>query len=153
MAQVSLCLLRVRSKWKYDQSTVAERQLLNGIKSTYAYDSVNRVTDITHPFVNGSKTYHYDYDAVGNRLSAVYNGSATDSFGYEHNSQLTSFTPAGGSATSFGLDASGNRTSLGGVSYGVNNLNEYTTVGGKAATYNANGNTLTRYDASGTQWT
>jgi RHS repeat-associated protein len=144
----------VYATYGYDlNGNMTNRQLYNGINSTFAYDTVNRLTDITHPFGNGSKTFHYDYNAVGNRTLAQRNGATPDSLIYDKNSQLTSFTPGGGTATTFNLDATGNRTSVNGVNYGINGLNEYTSVGGQSASYDNNGNVLTRYDASGTLWT
>lgn len=86
-------------------------------------------------------------------MTAQRNGGTADTFGYDLNRQLTSFQPGGGALTSYALDANGNRTTAGGKSYVSNYLNQYTSVGGKTATYDNNGNVLSRYDASGTQWT
>jgi YD repeat-containing protein len=98
-------------------------------------------------------TLSYAYDEMGNLKYAQRDGGTPNAFVYDKNSQLTTFTPAGGSATSYALDATGNRASAGGVSYVSNYLNEYTSVGGRAATYDNNGNVLTRYDSTGASWT
>lgn len=90
---------------------------------------------------------------MGNRLETQHNGVAAESLRYDDNNQLlratvAQDTPAGGTLSSFALNASGNRTSVttDGVSTSyaaANPLNQYPAVGGKAATYDGNGNLAT----------
>ena len=94
-------------------------------KGQLGYDAVNDFTDIIHPFGNGSKTFHRDCDAVGNRPSAHRNGGTADGIGYDKNSYLTSFLPRGGTTTTSTLDASGNRSYVNGANYISDYLNEY----------------------------
>lgn len=146
----------VYADYDYDlNGNMISRKTLNNVTSTYGYDAVNRLNSITHPFTTGTETVNYGYDAAGNRRYAQPNGAATaDGFGYDANSQLTSYrrngtlsggAVTGGTLTSFAMDASGNWTGAGGKTYGVNNLNQYTTIsgGGAAPTYGAKGNLAT----------
>ncbi|MEJ7791974.1 MAG: DNRLRE domain-containing protein [Gaiellaceae bacterium] len=73
----------------------------NGIRTTYSYDVLNRLTLATAP----SESYAYSYDANSNRASQTVNGVTTN---YTHNAadQLT----AAGSVT-YSYDANGNETS------------------------------------------
>lgn len=140
----------VYASYGYDQNgNMATRQLLNGVTSSYGYDAMNRVSDISHPFTGGTETIHHDYDAVGNRTATQRNGSTGDAFGYDSNNQLRSLLqpdPVSGQTVTTGLtyDASGNRSMLtkgsAQTSYGVNGLNQYSTVDSGSLTYTGNGN-------------
>jgi RHS repeat-associated protein len=121
--------------------------------SSFVYDAINRVTKITHNFAGSvSKTINYGYDEVSRRTFTQRDGNGisgtADGFEYDTNAQLTKFhlngtlsggTVTAGAVTSYTLDASGNRTAAGGVSYVPNVLNQYASVAGLNATYN-NGN-------------
>ncbi|MGI8891402.1 MAG: RHS repeat domain-containing protein [Chthoniobacterales bacterium] len=155
--------------WSYDDSNVVSyvydpngnptsRTPGNNPASSYLYDALNRVTKITHNFTGTSKTINYGYTEVGNRKFTQRDGNGTtgtaDGYTYDLNDQMKTFrlngtlangVVSGGTLTSFNLDESGNRTSVvvgsTTTNYGaVNNLNEYTTVGGLGVTYGALGN-------------
>jgi RHS repeat-associated protein len=125
----------------------------------YAYDGLGRMTTIkdnagatlvtlaydaagnrdTATYANGVVT-SYDFDAVGRLTSLVHNFAGSDqdvTFGYAYNpaSQVVSRT-ASNDLYSF-AQANAN------VGYTANGLNQLTTVGGGAATYDAKGNLLT----------
>jgi RHS repeat-associated protein len=131
----------------------------NGTNSTYTYDALDRVTDITHALNGTTRTLDYAYDNVGNRKWAKRDGGIGDVFGYDQNDQSISVllnvanpdTTSPGSQT-ISYDANGNRTTF--AAYGTtdtyitNNLNQYSTRNSSQATYDYNGNMTTGFDAS-----
>jgi RHS repeat-associated protein len=133
----------------------------NYTASIYAYDALDRVTDILHELSDTSRTFAYDYDSVGNRKWTKRDGGNADVFAYDLNDQVSgvvldtpnpapSPTPAPRAIT---YDANGNRLSFavyGGSSdaYATNNLNQYTTRDSIQASYNLNGNLTRGFDGS-----
>jgi RHS repeat-associated protein len=126
---------------------------------TYEYDVANRMTAVWEGAKNGTKLADYSYDSLSRRTSVMYANSAanTVSYGYEPNDNLNAVTnllnattltfnyqryPSGRmkgiSATDvFYLPQPAAAASTG---YVVNNLNEYTSIGGNSIVHDLNGN-------------
>lgn len=90
-------------------------------------------------------SFGHTYDPNGNRLTAT-TPQGSYSYTYDKVDRLTKVTRPDLSTITYNLDSVGNRTSVvsGGVTtnYTVNNLNQYTHVGGTAFSYDLNGNLL-----------
>jgi RHS repeat-associated protein len=146
----------------YDlDGNLAIRALNNSTDSTYTYDALDRVTDISQELSGTTRTLDYDYDSVGNRKWTKRDGGNADVFAYDLNDQVSgvvldtpnpapSPTPAPRTIT---YDANGNRLSFavyGGSSdaYATNNLNQYTTRDSIQASYGLNGNLTRGFDGS-----
>jgi len=83
---------------------------LAGNISTYTYDDVYRLIEESINHVSlGTVVNNYQYDPVGNRLSATENGKAT-SYVYDMNDRLLSSTQ-GGITTAYSYDDNGNTLS------------------------------------------
>jgi len=116
----------------------------NGLVNTLSYDSDGRLTAIRVP---GVQDLSLTYDAA-DRISAVVNGidpSISQTYGYDAANRLVSSTAAS-TSESFGYDGNGNRISHSVDADVTANVmspasNRYTTVGGQAVGYDANGNT------------
>ena len=159
---------------------------LNGQRQiAYSYDDMSRrdkrVVMTTVPFVteytyydgatsgttspvvktlkNGSTTWEYAYDAVGNITSIKENGTVVESYGYDALNQLTTVV-RGADTYSYSYDASGNITAVtknGGsyksYSYGNSNWKDLLTAyNGTTITYDAIGNPLTYRDGFTFTW-
>ena len=123
----------------------------NGTYTTHEYDAAGEILHLVNSAADGTvnSRFDYTYDSRGRRSSmSTVDGEWT--YQYDGAGQLTlavfaSTNPAiPDQDLAYRYDAMGNRTSvvLNGVttSYDVNNLNEYTSVGGVAYQYDANGN-------------
>jgi RHS repeat-associated protein len=137
--------------YSYDTGgRLTTRTLGNGVTTSYAYDGANQVTNIT---VNNGATNlwaeSYAYDAAGERISTTRSNSS-DSYQYDDTYQLTGVsygTGTNASSASWSYDAAGNRTqalstnetNTLGNSYSVNEINQYTSVGGASPSYNSRG--------------
>jgi RHS repeat-associated protein len=66
----------------------------NGVTTDYAYDALNRLTDIRHTKVpqNPLASYHYQLGAAGNRLSVTEQDGTVTFWGYDDTYRLTSET-------------------------------------------------------------
>ena len=159
---------------------------LNGQRQiAYSYDDMSRrdkrVVMTTVPFVteytyydgatsgststvvktlkNGSTTWEYAYDAVGNITSIKENGTVVESYGYDALNQLTTVV-RGADTYSYSYDASGNITAVtknGGsyksYSYGNSNWKDLLTAyNGTTITYDEIGNPLTYRDGFSFTW-
>ncbi|MEW6747577.1 MAG: RHS repeat-associated core domain-containing protein [Planctomycetota bacterium] len=117
----------------------------NGTTTTYSYESDDDLIGLTHQFVSETRDLGYSHDLVGNRLSFT-RSAGTLSYSYDAAYQLAEATDSGGlpAAISYELDGAGNRITVtqDGVTtpYTTNNLNQYTSVGGRAYGYDASGN-------------
>ena len=143
-----------------DGDMLTRTQSENGTSSTYGYDSLDRVTSITHQLTGGNRTFGYNYDSVGNRSWTQRDGGNGDVFGYDLNSQANAVllnvanpnTTAPGTAT-ITYDAAGNRVTFGAYgqsdSYTTNNLNQYTTRNSSTIDYDADGDATGAFDGSG----
>jgi RHS repeat-associated protein len=124
-----------------------QKTIENGVVTTYAYDNANRLTNLAHAGTACSQSVSYALNALGNRTvrtEAVNGVASTDNYTYDATQQVTNAAYAGGRTQGFGYDLVGNRTSVseGGTNttYTANALNQYSSVGAAAQTYDANGN-------------
>ena len=136
----------------YDPAGNTSSRTINSVASSYSYDPLNRLTD-----VSGATTLHYAYDAVGNRTSAQ-DASGTTSYSYDAGDQLQSTTgPAG--TTNYSYNGNGDQTGAGPWTYANNLAGRLTTAStatqSVAYTYDGDGNRLTATTAGATtnyQW-
>jgi RHS repeat-associated protein len=131
----------------------------NSTTSTYTYDGLDRVTNISHALSGTTRTLDYAYDNVSNRKWQKRDSGNGDVFGYDQNDQSISVllnvanpdTTSPGSQT-INYDANGNRTSFSAYgsndTYTINNLNQYSGRNSNQATYDGNGNMTTGVDSS-----
>ncbi len=120
----------------------------------YQWDNANRLTDITR----GILAAHYEYDAANRRTSLQLPNPVSITYGYDDANRLTSLTYSGliggNQNLTYAYDPAGNRTVMGGswartllpaaittASYDA--ANRQLTLGGKAMTYDDNGNLAT----------
>jgi RHS repeat-associated protein len=94
----------------------------------------------------------YTYDAAGNRLSKTDQASqVTSNYAYDAIYQLLQVTQGATTTESYSYDLVGNRLSSLGVSpYVYNSSNQLTSTPTATYTYDNNGSTKTKVDASGT---
>jgi RHS repeat-associated protein/uncharacterized repeat protein (TIGR01451 family) len=97
--------------------------------------------------------FDYTYDANGNRM-AMTTLAGTTSYAYDVIGQLVGVTYPDGRHVVYTYDAEGNRVAVSdngaATAYAVNNMNQYTQVGGATYTYDADGNMTSKTDATGT---
>jgi RHS repeat-associated protein len=95
----------------------------------------------------------YTVDNAGYRTAKTDQRTAVaTSYGYDNIYQLLAATQGATTTESYAYDAVGNRTSsLGVASYTTNSSNEMTANSNASFTYDANGNTLTKGDSTGTR--
>ncbi len=80
----------------------------NSLTTSYAYDTLNRLTAATEKNGGGATTasWNYGYDNAGNRTGATINGAA-NTFGFNNANELTS---RNGNSSGFSYDPNGNET-------------------------------------------
>jgi RHS repeat-associated protein len=125
----------------------------NGVNTTYGYDSLSRLLNVMHK--GGTVTLDgagYTYDNAGNRTAKTnYLNNITEQYTYDPLYQLTQVAQGATTTESYSYDAVGNRlSSLGMSPYAYNSSNQLTSTPAATFTYDANGNTLTKTDSSGT---
>ncbi|MBH0035580.1 RHS repeat-associated core domain-containing protein [Pseudoalteromonas sp. NZS71_1] len=132
----------------------------DGFYVTYAFDATGALTSIKE---NGSNLLaNYTYNSKG-QLTSIFRGNDTSSsVGYDTKGRVTAFNHSGINNTSFGYNYANQLRSktvsnnnyqiqiptVGEQNYYTNDLNQYTSVGGKSLTYDTNGN-LKTYDGWG----
>ncbi len=124
----------------------------NSVTTTYGYDDLSRLLNVTHK--HGATTIDgtvYTVDAVGNRKTLqALPSNTTSTFTYDAIYQLTKSVQGATTKETYTYDVVGNRlSSLGVTPYAYNSSNELTSKPGVTYTYDNNGNTLTKTDASG----
>jgi RHS repeat-associated protein len=132
----------------------------NGITSPRTYDDLGRLTAITytHPISGTLAFFRYTLDTVGNRVAAEESGGNL-TYAYDNLDRLTGVTYPDGEGVTYTYDPAGNRTAMtstvsGAIAYTYDAANRLLTVGGATATWDANGNMLTKgstaytYDAA-----
>jgi RHS repeat-associated protein len=128
-----------------DASNVATVQIPNGLTSTFTYDSLNRLTELSTPPV---ADYHYTLGATGIRTNATEQSGRTLVWNYDNIYRLNGETVTGDPNNSNGtvdytLDAVGNRTgatsTFSSLSPGFGSYNADDQV--STEQYDANGNT------------
>jgi RHS repeat-associated protein len=132
---------------------LAEQDNANGTFTTYEYDTAGNVVHLVNHAPGGDVNSRFDatYDLLNQRTSvATLDGTWT--YSYDDSGQLTraiftSTNPAvANQDLAYNYDPAGNRTStvIDGVTtiYVANAMNEYTSIGGVAQHYDADGNLL-----------
>ncbi len=132
-------------KYTYDPAgDVVRKDNGNGTFTAYGLDADGNVLTIVNHGADGSvnSEYDYTYDSLGHVLTMTTAGQTTV-YGYDKAGQLTSVMLPGGGSISYQYDAAGNRTGEidNGVTtaYTTSELNEYSSIGGTAQTYDADG--------------
>ena len=125
----------------------------NTVNTSYGYDNLSRLLSVTH--AKGGVTLDgatYTVDNAGNRTakSDLYAGVTTN-YGYDNIYELLSATQGGNTTESYTYDPVGNRlTALGSAAWSYNTSNELNSRPGDSYAFDANGNTITKTDSSGT---
>jgi RHS repeat-associated protein len=125
----------------------------NGVNTSYSYDSLSRLLSVLHQA--GTVTLDgatYGYDNAGNRASKTNDlNNVTENYTYDPVYQLTQVTQGLTTSESYSYDAVGNRLSSQGMSpYAYNSSNQLTSTPSATFTYDGDGNTSIKADASGT---
>ncbi len=125
----------------------------NTVTTSYGYDTLSRLLSVTH--AKGGVTLDgatYTVDNAGNRTakSDLYAGVTTN-YGYDAIYELLSATQGGSTTESYTYDPVGNRlTALGSAAWSYNTSNELNSRPGVSYAFDANGNTTTKTDSTGT---
>lgn len=140
---------QVVADFSYDKlSRKTGISLDNNTQTIYQYDQLNRLQAITNRVTSTLaelSSYGYTFDQTFNPRTMV-TAAGTHNYTYDAVYQLKRADYPAGYAftdTDYNYDSTGNRTSrVSGatVTYGINNMNQYTTVGASVYTYDANGN-------------
>lgn len=150
------------ASYEYDAAgRPTKRTLENGTEAVYAWDVAGNVTNMLLRVAaiptNVLWSAAYGYDGVGNRSWVKYKSGRGDVYQYDATYQVTGvkydvddptvgYTAATNPSrtVTYNWDALGNRTSVvdngNSTSYSVNNLNQYSSVGGTNLTYDTRGN-------------
>jgi RHS repeat-associated protein len=126
----------------------------NGMNTSYGYDSLSRLLSVLHQ--SGANTLDgatYSYDLARNRTAKANKlNNITEQYSYDPLYQLTQVIQGATTTESYSYDAVGNRlTSQAMSSYSYNVSNELTATSAASFTYDNNGNTLSKTDATGTR--
>jgi RHS repeat-associated protein len=125
----------------------------NTVNTSYGYDSLSRLLSVTH--AKGGATLGgaaYTVDNAGNRTakSDLYAGVTTN-YGYDNIYELLNATQGGSTTESYTYDPVGNRlTALGSAAWNYNTSNELNSRPGASYAFDANGNTTSKTDSTGT---
>ncbi len=149
-------------KYTYDPTgRLSRKDTGNGTYTVYEYGVNGDLLHLINYAPDGTvnSQFDYTYDALGRRTTeTTLDGQWTysyDAIGELTHAVFVSTNPAiANQDLAYSYDAAGNRTQtvINGVTtaYTVNNLNEYTQVGGATYGYDADGNMTSATDASGT---
>jgi RHS repeat-associated protein len=135
----------------YDASDkLTSRSTPNGVTATYQYDNLNRLTRLRH--IRGATTigdYQYQYNSANN-ITQVAEPTGTHSYMYDVVNRLNSATHPTQSSESYTYDAVGNRTASHlSANYSYQLPNRLTAAASTNYSYDANGNLVSKTDASG----
>lgn len=126
-----------------DGSTLARLPWLQSATSrtiSYQYDALYRLIDANY---SDGKSFHYGYDAAGNRLNMTVNGQTTTNYVYNAVNRLTSVN-----GQSYSYDDNGNLTGDGLHTYAYDSANRLTSVSGGGASaqfaYNGDGDIVSQ---------
>lgn len=94
----------------YDTGYVKSITYPNGLKTSYEYDNINRITKVTTE-KNGTaiNAFEYEYDNNGNTTKEIRNGETT-LYSYDCLDRLLCITYSDGSSVTYEYDALNNRT-------------------------------------------
>ena len=142
--------------YSYDSvGRLAGKVLGNANTTAYAYFTNGLLRTIVNQTAIGGvlSRFDYGYDSLG-RITSMTTLAGNFTYAYDANSQLTSVHAPGGRSITYQYDAAGNRTAVvdNGTNtiYIANGLNQYLTAGVASFSYDADGNLVTKTDASGT---
>jgi RHS repeat-associated protein len=124
----------------------------NGVTTSYAYDISSRLTELVtrDPQLATLNSYAYNYDTVGNR-TAMTELTGTHNYTYDSLYQLTDAVHPIIPSEQFSYDPVGNRLSDAyNNTYTYNAGNQLLSYDGVSFEYDANGNVISRTDATGT---
>jgi YD repeat-containing protein len=125
----------------------------NGVNTNYSYDSLSRLLSVLHQA--GASTIDgasYTVDASGNRTSKTDQmAGVTANYSYDALYELKQVTQAANTTENYTYDPVGNRlSSLTAATMSYNSSNELTATPSTTYTYDANGNTTSKTDSTGT---
>lgn len=94
----------------YDTGYVKSITYPNGLKTSYEYDNINRITSLMTT-QNGAtiNTFEYEYDNNGNTTKEIHNGAAT-LYSYDNLDRLVSVIYSDGTSVAYEYDTLNNRT-------------------------------------------
>jgi len=144
----------LNTTFAYDATNkLTSRTLPNGVVSTYEYDGLNRLTRLKHAKgVNTLADFQYQFDTVNN-ITQMTDGAGAHNYTYDSLDRLTTATHPNQPNESYTYDDVGNRTaSHQGSSYSYQPFNRLVSANGTSFGYDANGNQISKTDASGS-WT
>lgn len=134
------------AEFTYDATgQLLSRKYANNTTTAFKYDGNGRITELT---ANPSRFVDmaYSYDREGNPQAAQFKHKPerSETYQYDPLGQVTGFQKGTAAPSTFNYDGVGNRTmaQVNGatVSYAVNAMNAYTTVGAATLSYDGNGN-------------
>lgn len=141
--------------FEYDQYGRRSAMLYpNGVRTTYAYDKLNRLTELRAVGQNGTEVvrYRYTYDILGNRTSMTDGADAVTQYSYDTLSRLTKVT-GGTNITEYAYDSVGNRVAVTAngnkEEYATGKDNQLVAAGQAAFQYDADGNMVSRTTTDG----
>jgi RHS repeat-associated protein len=156
LAQVTDAAGHTNVTYSYDNvGRLARKTIGNGVTTTYGYAANGLLQSLVNQTAGGGvvSRFDYTYDSLG-RIVTMTSLAGTFTYGYDANNQLVSVNAPGGRTITYQYDLAGNRTAVvdGGTStaYVLNGLNQYLTAGSASFNYDADGNLVSRTDASGT---
>jgi RHS repeat-associated protein len=146
MTEVDDSLGNALVKYQYDTvGRLTKAVMSNGTSTVYSYDADGNVIEVMNLGNDGStlSQFGYTYNSRGQRVSMT-TAAGTTNYTYDYNGQLTEAALPTGQTLTYTYDANGNRVSLvdsinGTTDYSVNNVDQYTSVGGVSYTYNPQG--------------
>jgi RHS repeat-associated protein len=126
------------------------RTLPNGVATAYTYDGLNRLTRLTDSAgVGALSDRQYSYDDAGN-ITRASEGAGAHAYAYDALDRLTSALHPAQTSESYSYDAVGNRAaSHRSASYAYQPFNQLTSTATAGYAYDANGNVLSKSDATG----
>jgi RHS repeat-associated protein len=141
----------LNTTFDYDATNkLTSRTLPNGVVTTSQYDGLNRLTRLTH--AKGANTladFQYQFNALNN-ITEMTDSAGANNYTYDPLDRLTAATHPNQTNESYTFDDVGNRTaSHQGSSYSYQAFNRLVTANSNTYGYNANGNLVSKTDASG----
>jgi RHS repeat-associated protein len=146
-----VCSASLNTTFSYDGTgKLTSRTLPNSVVTTPQYDGLDRLTKLTHAKTgNTFADFQYQFNAVGN-ITQMTDGAGAHNYSYDPLDRLTAATHPNQTNENYTFDDVGNRTaSHQGSSYSYQAFNRLVTANSNTYGYNANGNLVSKTDASG----
>ena len=142
-------LLTAINRYEEDENDV----LTSVAESLYEYNANNAVTSITHNNASGSQIvqHSYTYDETNNIVEYLNSIDGSTSYDYDFLGQLISADSENQTDESYTYDANGNRIVANGDTYTTGDNNELTSDGTYTYTYDAEGNRTSKTNPAGTE--